>query len=257
MGRGRVQLKRIENKINRQVTFSKRRSGLFKKAHEISVLCDAEVAVIVFSPMGKRYEYSTGSRMEKILECYQQRSYAERAISEENPISQEICCNKYCKLNSKVDTSQIRPRHSMGQQYDSFKLKEVQQLELRLDTALRRIRSRKNQLLFESIAELLNKEKSLLEQISILEKLIGNDKTKALAQQSNWEQQGQTQTNTFSPPIFTTADSLPTLNTRNYQIRGSLEESELGQPLAPTNLPTWVFRYTSAALLVAQDYPNI
>ena len=49
MGRGKVQLKRIENKINRQVTFSKRRAGLLKKAHEISVLCDAEVAVIIFS----------------------------------------------------------------------------------------------------------------------------------------------------------------------------------------------------------------
>lgn len=61
MGRGRVQLKRIENKINRQVTFSKRRSGLLKKAHEISVLCDAEVALIVFSTKGKLFEYSTDS----------------------------------------------------------------------------------------------------------------------------------------------------------------------------------------------------
>ncbi|QCE14121.1 MADS-box transcription factor [Vigna unguiculata] len=59
MGRGRVQLKRIENKINRQVTFSKRRSGLLKKAHEISVLCDAEVALIVFSTKGKLFEYSS------------------------------------------------------------------------------------------------------------------------------------------------------------------------------------------------------
>ncbi|KAG0481386.1 hypothetical protein HPP92_012244 [Vanilla planifolia] len=63
MGRGRVQLKRIENKINRQVTFSKRRSGLLKKAHEISVLCDAEVALIVFSNKGKLYEYATDSRL--------------------------------------------------------------------------------------------------------------------------------------------------------------------------------------------------
>ncbi|KAG1366752.1 MADS3 [Cocos nucifera] len=62
MGRGRVQLKRIENEINRQVTFSKRRSGLLKKAHEISVLCDADVAVIIFSTKGKLYEYSTDSR---------------------------------------------------------------------------------------------------------------------------------------------------------------------------------------------------
>ncbi|GMN61730.1 hypothetical protein TIFTF001_030821 [Ficus carica] len=61
MGRGRVQLKRIENKINRQVTFSKRRSGLLKKAHEISVLCDAEVALIGFSTKGKLFEYSTNS----------------------------------------------------------------------------------------------------------------------------------------------------------------------------------------------------
>lgn len=61
MGRGRVQLKRIENNINRQVTFSKRRSGLLKKAHEISVLCDAEVALIVFSPKGKLFQYATDS----------------------------------------------------------------------------------------------------------------------------------------------------------------------------------------------------
>ena len=62
MGRGKVQLKRIENKINRQVTFSKRRSGLLKKAHEISVLCDAEVGLIIFSTKGKLYEFATDSR---------------------------------------------------------------------------------------------------------------------------------------------------------------------------------------------------
>jgi MADS-box transcription factor len=61
MGRGKVQLKRIENKINRQVTFSKRRSGLLKKAHEISVLCDAEVGLIIFSTKGKLYEFATDS----------------------------------------------------------------------------------------------------------------------------------------------------------------------------------------------------
>ncbi|BAS99738.1 Os07g0108900 [Oryza sativa Japonica Group] len=80
MGRGKVQLKRIENKINRQVTFSKRRNGLLKKAHEISVLCDAEVAAIVFSPKGKLYEYATDSRMDKILERYERYSYAEKAL---------------------------------------------------------------------------------------------------------------------------------------------------------------------------------
>ncbi|KAE8736326.1 Agamous-like MADS-box protein AGL9-like protein [Hibiscus syriacus] len=62
MGRGRIELKRIENKINRQVTFAKRRNGLLKKAYELSVLCDAEVALIIFSNRGKLYEFCSSSR---------------------------------------------------------------------------------------------------------------------------------------------------------------------------------------------------
>ncbi|KAI6683286.1 hypothetical protein NL676_029199 [Syzygium grande] len=62
MGRGRVELKRIENKINRQVTFAKRRNGLLKKAYELSVLCDAEVALIIFSSRGKLFEFCSSSR---------------------------------------------------------------------------------------------------------------------------------------------------------------------------------------------------
>ena len=60
--RGRVELRRIEDRTSRQVRFSKRRAGLFKKAFELSVLCDAEVALLVFSPAGKLYEYSTSRK---------------------------------------------------------------------------------------------------------------------------------------------------------------------------------------------------
>uniref|UniRef100_A0A0E0CUE4 MADS-box domain-containing protein n=1 Tax=Oryza meridionalis TaxID=40149 RepID=A0A0E0CUE4_9ORYZ len=59
MVRGKTQMKRIENPTSRQVTFSKRRNGLLKKAFELSVLCDAEVALIVFSPRGKLYEFAS------------------------------------------------------------------------------------------------------------------------------------------------------------------------------------------------------
>ncbi|VAI70653.1 unnamed protein product [Triticum turgidum subsp. durum] len=61
MGRGKVELKRIDNKISRQVTFAKRRNGLLKKAYELSVLCDAEVALIIFSTRGRLFEFSTSS----------------------------------------------------------------------------------------------------------------------------------------------------------------------------------------------------
>ncbi|CAN1822915.1 Agamous-like MADS-box protein AGL15 [Linum perenne] len=59
MGRGKIEIKRIENANSRQVTFSKRRSGLLKKAQELSILCDAEVAVIIFSNTGKLFDFSS------------------------------------------------------------------------------------------------------------------------------------------------------------------------------------------------------
>lgn len=54
-------MRRIEDRISRQVRFCKRRSGLLKKAFELALLCDAEVALLVFSPAGKLYEYASSS----------------------------------------------------------------------------------------------------------------------------------------------------------------------------------------------------
>ncbi|CAN1769992.1 Agamous-like MADS-box protein AGL28 [Linum perenne] len=51
----KMSIKKILNKSNLQVTFSKRRAGLFKKASELCTLCGVEITVIVFSPAGKAY----------------------------------------------------------------------------------------------------------------------------------------------------------------------------------------------------------
>ncbi|KAI5576788.1 hypothetical protein POPTR_009G079000v4 [Populus trichocarpa] len=58
MGRGKIVIRRIDNSTSRQVTFSKRRNGLLKKAKELSILCDAEIGVIIFSSTGKLYDYA-------------------------------------------------------------------------------------------------------------------------------------------------------------------------------------------------------
>jgi hypothetical protein len=58
MGRVKLQIRRIENTTNRQVTFSKRRNGLVKKAYELSVLCDIDVALLMFSPSGRLSHFS-------------------------------------------------------------------------------------------------------------------------------------------------------------------------------------------------------
>ncbi|KAL6961922.1 Agamous-like MADS-box protein agl12 [Sarracenia purpurea var. burkii] len=70
MARGKVQLKRIENPVHRQVTFCKRRAGLLKKAKELSVLCDAEIGVFIFSAHGKLYELATKGTMQGLVERY-------------------------------------------------------------------------------------------------------------------------------------------------------------------------------------------
>lgn len=57
MARGKIQIKKIENQTNRQVTYSKRRNGLFKKANELTVLCDATVSIIMVSNSNKIHEY--------------------------------------------------------------------------------------------------------------------------------------------------------------------------------------------------------
>ncbi|XP_052162149.1 MADS-box transcription factor 15 isoform X3 [Oryza glaberrima] len=170
MGRGKVQLKRIENKINRQVTFSKRRNGLLKKAHEISVLCDAEVAAIVFSPKGKLYEYATDSRMDKILERYERYSYAEKALISAESESEGNWCHEYRKLKAKIETIQKCHKHLMGEDLESLNLKELQQLEQQLESSLKHIRSRKSHLMLESISELQKKERSLQEENKALQK---------------------------------------------------------------------------------------
>ncbi|KAL7002969.1 MADS-box transcription factor 57, partial [Sarracenia purpurea var. burkii] len=59
MGRGKIVISRIDNSTSRQVTFSKRRNGLLKKAKELSILCDAEVGVIVISCTGRLYEFAS------------------------------------------------------------------------------------------------------------------------------------------------------------------------------------------------------
>ncbi|KAA8519526.1 hypothetical protein F0562_013782 [Nyssa sinensis] len=61
MGRQKIEIKKIEKKNNLQVTFSKRRTGLFKKAAQLSALCGAEVAVIVLSPAKNVYAFGNPS----------------------------------------------------------------------------------------------------------------------------------------------------------------------------------------------------
>ncbi|XP_019088245.1 PREDICTED: agamous-like MADS-box protein AGL31 isoform X2 [Camelina sativa] len=71
MGRRKVEIKRIEKKSSRQVTFSKRRNGLIEKARQLSILCESSIAVLVVSGSGKLYNSSSGDNMSKIIDRYE------------------------------------------------------------------------------------------------------------------------------------------------------------------------------------------
>uniref|UniRef100_J3NDL0 Uncharacterized protein n=1 Tax=Oryza brachyantha TaxID=4533 RepID=J3NDL0_ORYBR len=172
MGRGKVQLRRIENEVSRQVTFSKRRSGLLKKAREIAVLCDVDVALIVFSGKGKLYDFaSPHTSMERILEKYARHVLFEgNNMAQERPEVEGSMSYDHIMLRARIEALKKSQRNLLGQELDSLTLREIQQLEDQIDTSLRIIRSRKNHLLLKSIAELQHKEKMLMEKNTILEK---------------------------------------------------------------------------------------
>ncbi|CAL9022730.1 unnamed protein product [Prunus brigantina] len=72
-GRQKLQMVKMENETNLQVTFSKRRAGLFKKASELSTLCGTELGLIVFSPGKKAFCFGHPS-IEEVLDKYEGRT---------------------------------------------------------------------------------------------------------------------------------------------------------------------------------------
>ncbi|KAL8615944.1 hypothetical protein ACOMHN_034620 [Nucella lapillus] len=81
MGRKKIQIARINDERNRQVTFTKRKFGLMKKAYELSVLCDCEIALIIFTSHNKLYQYAS-SDMDKVLLKYTE--YNDTVVSQTN-----------------------------------------------------------------------------------------------------------------------------------------------------------------------------
>ncbi|XP_062012867.1 agamous-like MADS-box protein MADS1 isoform X5 [Rosa rugosa] len=161
LGRGKIEIKRIENTTNRQVTFCKRRNGLLKKAYELSVLCDAEVALIVFSNRGRLYEYSNNSSVRETIERYKKAC----ADSSNNGSVSEATTQYYqqeaAKLRAQITTLQNSNRGYMAEGLSNMSIKELKGVETKLEKAISRIRSKKNELLFAEIEYMQKRELDL------------------------------------------------------------------------------------------------
>ncbi|XP_019752368.1 myocyte-specific enhancer factor 2B isoform X2 [Hippocampus comes] len=106
MGRKKIQISRIVDQRNRQVTFTKRKFGLMKKAYELSVLCDCEIALIIFNSTNRLFQYAS-TDMDKVLLKYTE--YSEPHESRTNTDILETLRRKGLDL----DTSELDGEESM------------------------------------------------------------------------------------------------------------------------------------------------
>ncbi|KAG4201036.1 hypothetical protein ERO13_A05G251700v2 [Gossypium hirsutum] len=165
MGRGKIEIKRIENTTNRQVTFCKRRNGLLKKAYELSVLCDAEVALIVFSSRGRLYEYSNNN-IRSTIDRYKKACSDTSNTNTVTEINAQYYQQESAKLRQQIQMLQNSNRHLMGDSLSSLTVKELKQVENRLERGITRIRSKKHEMLLAEI-EFLQKREIELENESV------------------------------------------------------------------------------------------
>nr|BAH22538.1 MADS-box protein [Oryza rufipogon] len=139
MGRGKIEIKRIENATNRQVTYSKRRTGIMKKARELTVLCDAQVAIIMFSSTGKYHEFcSPSTDIKGIFDRYQQAIGTSLWIEQYENMQRTLSHLKDINRNLRTE---IRQR--MGEDLDGLEFDELRGLEQNVDAALKEVRHRK------------------------------------------------------------------------------------------------------------------
>ncbi|CAN4076610.1 unnamed protein product [Withania somnifera] len=139
MGRGKIEIKRIENSSNRQVTYSKRRNGILKKAKEISILCEARVSVIIFATSGKMHEFSSTPLVD-ILDQYHK--LTGRRLWD---AKHEILDNEINRVKKDNDNMQIELRHLKGEDISSLNYRELMILEDALENGLTSIRDKQNE----------------------------------------------------------------------------------------------------------------
>nr|WBK62430.1 AGAMOUS-like 20-2 protein [Larix kaempferi] len=160
-------MKRIENATSRQVTFSKRRNGLLKKAYELSVLCDAEVALIVFSPRGKLYEFANPS-MQKMLEIYEKCSEEGDKSNTNKEHDNQYLKGDIANMEKRIKILESTQRKMLGEELASCALYDLNQLESQVERGLSHIRARKIEMLVAQIEQLKRKEQILSEENALL-----------------------------------------------------------------------------------------
>ncbi|XP_059445214.1 MADS-box protein JOINTLESS-like isoform X2 [Corylus avellana] len=170
MTRRKLEMKKIENTTARQVTFSKRRRGLFKKALELSTLCDADLALLVFSATGKLFDFSSPS-MQQVIERRQ--NLHSKNLNKMDQPSLELQIDNSAKTLSSNET--VERTHGMrqmiGEVLQRLNVEELQKLEELLEVGLSRVLNTKDERFLGEISALKRKEAQLMEDNQCLKQM--------------------------------------------------------------------------------------
>ncbi|KAK7316365.1 hypothetical protein VNO77_35355 [Canavalia gladiata] len=139
MGRGKIEIKRIENTTTRQVTFSKRRTGLLKKCRELSVLCDAQIGLIIFSSNGKKFQFCSEPFRWHVEELFR-----DMAMLKQETLRLELEIQRY-----------------LGADINCLHYEDLIKLEEELGYSVSKVRNRQNELLQQQVENLRRKERIL------------------------------------------------------------------------------------------------
>ncbi|KAL6297137.1 hypothetical protein ACE6H2_005279 [Prunus campanulata] len=161
MMREKIKIKKIDYLPARQVTFSKRRRGLFKKAAELSVLCESEVAVVIFSATGKLFDYSSSS-IEDVIERYKAHT---NGVEESNKqfLELQLENENHIKLSKELEEKSRQLRQMKGEDLEGLNLDELLKLEQLVEGSLGRVIETKEELIMNEIMALEKKGAELVE----------------------------------------------------------------------------------------------
>ncbi|KAI3867393.1 hypothetical protein MKX03_036520 [Papaver bracteatum] len=177
MGRGiKREIKRIEDKAQRHVAFSRRKRTLLNKARDLSDDCEDEVALIIFSSQGKLSEFSSTSSMLETLEKYEKLKGILPVSSE--PVVNDIedkAFQDYLQLKARAEVLQQNYRNLQGEGLETLRFEELDQLENQLEVTLKQVRCEKTQSMSGDLAELQQKEQMLREANKSLNKKMEED----------------------------------------------------------------------------------
>ncbi|KAH0452516.1 hypothetical protein IEQ34_019815 [Dendrobium chrysotoxum] len=162
MGRVKLRIKRLESTSGRQITYSKRRAGILKKAKELSILCDIDILLIMFSPTGKSTLcLGEHSKFEDVINKFAQLTPQERAKRKLESL--EVLKKTFKKLDHDVNIPDFLG--SSNQTVEELS-SHVQNLKSQLSDMQRRLSYWTNPDNVDSIEQIMQMEDALSESLN-------------------------------------------------------------------------------------------